>query len=287
MTASQSPPPPYSAASPAPPPRPVQLDRQCQGEPGAGHADGVVKGDGAAVGVETFHWDAQVAGRRHNNHRERLVDFDHVQVGQRQVTTPDCIGKSAGRVGSAMAVTGTKLGPNDALPCRVQVGSWFVEHKDLVGVADHGLRYGQCLGDARTGKAKGSGWSGRGVASDSEHLDLRNWLQRVTGGGPLCRVQFKAPPRGHCFEKALDVAVAPLVKLVAPAAGLVTNGDVLHGRSGHPWSALRRQVATLAPPSVEFTRLGVKCPLQCEVGDSFPSLLAAGVVIPAGEHLVG
>ena len=82
IRASPWPPPPHSAAAPTPPPRRLQLEREVQREPGAGHADRVAERDGAAVDVDA------VLGRRRArvidcsaDRRERLVDLDQVEVG--------------------------------------------------------------------------------------------------------------------------------------------------------------------------------------------------------------
>ena len=50
---------------------------------GAGHAERVTEGDGAAVDVELVHRDAEVLGRRDDLGGERLVDLDQVDVVDR------------------------------------------------------------------------------------------------------------------------------------------------------------------------------------------------------------
>ena len=60
----------------------LQLERQVQGDPGAGHADRVAQRDGAAVDVDLVLVDAQLAGRDEPDRGERLVDLDEVEVGR-------------------------------------------------------------------------------------------------------------------------------------------------------------------------------------------------------------
>ena len=52
ISASPWPPPPHSAAAPMPPPRRLQLQREVQHDPGAGHPDRVAERDRAAVDVD-------------------------------------------------------------------------------------------------------------------------------------------------------------------------------------------------------------------------------------------
>src|SRR5215211_5991751 len=49
---------------------------------GAGHADGVAEGDGAAVDVGPVPVELQLAVTGQDLGRERLVDLDHVDLGE-------------------------------------------------------------------------------------------------------------------------------------------------------------------------------------------------------------
>src|SRR5690606_14030517 len=62
---------------------PVQRVEHRRLQAGAGHAEGVAHGDGAAVDVELVPVDAEVLGRRHDLGGERLVDLDQVDVVDR------------------------------------------------------------------------------------------------------------------------------------------------------------------------------------------------------------
>ena len=53
---------------------------QGAGDAGAGHAEGVADGDGAAVDVQAVHVDAEVAVRGDHLGGEGLVDLDQVDV---------------------------------------------------------------------------------------------------------------------------------------------------------------------------------------------------------------
>src|SRR4051794_38444383 len=53
---------------------------QRAGDAGAGHAEGVAHGDGAAVHVQLVLVDAEVAGGRDDLRGERLVDLEQVDV---------------------------------------------------------------------------------------------------------------------------------------------------------------------------------------------------------------
>ena len=58
----------------------LQAVDQRAGDAGAGHAERVADGDGAAVDVELVEVDAQVAVARDDLRGERLVDLDQVDV---------------------------------------------------------------------------------------------------------------------------------------------------------------------------------------------------------------
>src|SRR6185436_19578463 len=59
----------------------LQLERQGQDQPGAGHAERVAEGDRPAVDVDDVAGDAELAHRLDADLGERLVDLDEVEVG--------------------------------------------------------------------------------------------------------------------------------------------------------------------------------------------------------------
>src|SRR6266699_3555052 len=63
---------------------PLQLIGQVQREPGAAHPDRMAERDRAAIDVDDVLADLQIAHRLDRDRRERLVDFDQIQVRDRQ-----------------------------------------------------------------------------------------------------------------------------------------------------------------------------------------------------------
>ena len=60
---------------------------------GAGHADRVAEGDGAAVDVGPFEADLQLAVAGEDLGGERLVDLDHVDLGRPSRACPAASGR--------------------------------------------------------------------------------------------------------------------------------------------------------------------------------------------------
>src|SRR3954452_3181479 len=86
---------------------PLELQGEVQDEPGAGHADGVAEGDGAAVHVHLFGGYAEVLHRLDRDGRERLVDLDQVEVGNLQALLLEGVQDRVGRLG-LQGVVGTR-----------------------------------------------------------------------------------------------------------------------------------------------------------------------------------
>ena len=76
----------------------LELERQVQGDPGAGHADRVPQGDRAAVDVDLVGVEAELLGRGQPDRRERLVDLDQVEVGGRDALLVAGLGDRARRL---------------------------------------------------------------------------------------------------------------------------------------------------------------------------------------------
>src|SRR5260370_11422981 len=77
-----------------------QAVEQGGGDPGAGHAERVAQGDGAAVHVEPVDVDAELAVGGDDLRRERLVDLDQVDVGDGHADPPH---RLPGRLDGAQA----------------------------------------------------------------------------------------------------------------------------------------------------------------------------------------
>ena len=61
----------------------LELVQQGEGDPGAGHADRVAEGDGAAVDVDDVVGDAEVLHRGQADGGEGLVELEQVDVADR------------------------------------------------------------------------------------------------------------------------------------------------------------------------------------------------------------
>ena len=90
----------------------LELEREVQHDPGAGHADRVAERDRAAVDVDLVRVEAELAGRLDADRGERLVELDQVEVGGRRC--PPCRRPSRWRWPAAAA--GVESGPA-TMPC--------------------------------------------------------------------------------------------------------------------------------------------------------------------------
>ena len=86
----------------------LELERQVQGDPGAGHADRVAERDRAAVDVDLVGVDAQLPGRGQADRGERLVDLDQVEVGGRDALLLRRPSRWRGPAGSAASSRGRR-----------------------------------------------------------------------------------------------------------------------------------------------------------------------------------
>ncbi len=64
---------------------PLEFVDQADDDPGAGAADRVAEGDGAAVGVHVGGVQIEHLGRPKSDRGECFVDFDDIEVGWRQL----------------------------------------------------------------------------------------------------------------------------------------------------------------------------------------------------------
>ena len=76
----------------------LELEREVQHDPGAGHADRVAQRDRAAVDVDLVVGDAELAGRRDADGGERLVELDQVEVGDAMPSFSQALADRVGRL---------------------------------------------------------------------------------------------------------------------------------------------------------------------------------------------
>src|SRR3954468_15809892 len=93
----------------------LELQRQGQHQPGAGHADRVTERDRPAVDVDDLARDAELAHRLDAHLGERLVDLDQVEVGHGLAGLGQRVLDGVGRLGLQRAVRAGHVAVRDDL----------------------------------------------------------------------------------------------------------------------------------------------------------------------------
>ena len=141
----------------------LELERQVQHDPGAGHADRVAQRDRAAVDVDLGLVEARGAGGVDADRRERLVELDQVEVGGRDaLLVAGLLGGVGGlhlqrRVGAGDHAVGADLGQ----PLQAELlGLGLAHHHDGAGA----------VGDLRGGAGGDGAVLGERRAQRAERL---------------------------------------------------------------------------------------------------------------------